>query len=72
MVKSKDIFKKVSHAILVRVLKCINTRLKSSLFSKNGGQHQYFFWSGEGGRLTQGQIERVPKDIFEKVSHAIC
>ena len=25
-----------------------------------------------GGRLTQGQIERVPKDIFKKVSHAIC
>ena len=49
MVKSKDIFKKVSHAILVGVLKCINTRLKGSLFSKNGGQHQYFFLAeGEG------------------------
>ena len=22
--------------------------------------------------VTQGQIERVPKDILEKVSHAIC
>ena len=48
MVKSKDIFKKVSHAILVGVLKCINTRLKGSLFSKKWRSASIFLCRGRG------------------------